>query len=396
MLYQRECLLAINKILGREEFIILTGARQAGKTSLLIMLKDQLEKEGQLCSYLNLENPAYLKSLNEHPFNVFDLIQSSKRKQTIFIDEVQYLDDPTGFLKLLYDEKRNEIRIIATGSSAFYLSEKFKDSLAGRKFLFEIFTLNFNEFLAFNEQKDLIAQKQKKLSTYYKNKLLKLWSEYLIFGGYPKIALAKDRDTKKILLEDIGSSYIKKDITDAGIKNTDKYYALLKILAEQTGQLVNLQELSNTLNLAHKTVEEYLQVMKRSYQVAFIKPFYKNIRKELTKMPKVYFFDCGLRNFLLNDFAPPDQRHDKGAYLENIAFREFLNGVQSIDKIKFWRTQDKQEIDFIVGSKAFEIKAAPGKRRAGKYAGFTGKYPEIQLSFLTYENILSHFYDWKI
>ena len=142
----------------------------------------------------------------------------------------------------------------------------------------------------------------------------------MIFGGYPKVALTKDESVKKIMLEEIGSSYIKKDVVDAGIKNTDKYFSLLRILARQTGELVNSQEIAKTLQMANKTIEEYLYVIKKSYQAAFIKPFYTNIRKELIKMPKVYFYDLGLRNFFLNDYQNMDKRTDKGAYLENIVF----------------------------------------------------------------------------
>jgi len=158
-----------------------------------------------------------------------------------------------------------------------------------------------------------------------------------------------------VVLQDILSSYIKKDVRDAGIKNVDKYFALLKILASQTGKLVNSQELANTLNMAHKTVEEYLYVMKKSYQVAFIRPFYKNARKELTKMPKVYFLDNGYRNSLINSYEALTDRVDKGAALENSLFTEFVK--LGVSNINYWRTQDKIEVDFVVDERyAFEAK----------------------------------------
>src|SRR3989338_2855965 len=312
MLLKRDLQQKINRVVEREEFVIITGARQTGKTSLLMMLKENMDNQQKTTHYFNLENPEYLKLLNKHPYNIFELIPGRKGKQYIFIDEVQYLDNPSNFLKLLFDEKRHMLKIIASGSSAFYIDRKFKDSLAGRKFLFELFPLNFDEYLKFKDQGELLERKNKKLSVYYKNKLLSLWEEYLIYGGYPKVVLAGSQDIRKAILEEIGSSYIKKDASEAGVKNTDKYFSMLKILAGQVGQLVNSQELSNTLNLAHKTVEEYLGVMKKSYQIALIKPFYKNLRKELTKMPKVFFYDFGLRNFFLGDFSSLAQRKDKG------------------------------------------------------------------------------------
>ena len=172
MLYNRNIISKIKKVIPRDEFIILTGARQTGKTSILIILKNYLEKKGEQCYYFNLENTEYLKLLNKHPFNIFELVPTSKAKQTIFIDEVQYLDNPTNFLKLLYDEKRDKIRIIASGSSSFYLDKKFKDSLVGRKFLFEVYPLSFDEFLIFNEEDELlkeIGQREMEISWLKKN-----------------------------------------------------------------------------------------------------------------------------------------------------------------------------------------------------------------------------------
>ncbi|MCD6149811.1 ATP-binding protein [bacterium] len=397
MLYPRDILKKIKKVLPRDEFIVLSGARQVGKTSLLLMLKDFLEKKGSACHYFNLENPEHLKLLNKHPFNIFELAPEGKSKQHIFIDEIQYLDDPSKFLKLLYDEKKDKVKIIASGSSSFYIDKKFKDSLAGRKFLFEIYPLNFNELLVFKSQEDLLKRKKKKLSVYHENELKKLWEEYLIYGGYPKVVLAEDGEMKKMMLEEIGSSYIKKDILDAGARNIEKYFHLLKILAGQTGQLVNSQELADTLGTAHKTIEEYLYIMKKSYHIAFISPFYRNIRKELVKMPKVYFFDTGLRNFFLGEYSPISRRSDKGAYAENIVFRELLGKVGSADKIKFWRTQDKKEVDFVSGKEAYEVKFGDRRKvKKSKYAKFKEQYPDIKFSILPHDKILEKFYGWKI
>jgi len=396
MLYPRDVLYKAKTRLKDDKFIILTGARQTGKTSILIMLRNYLEEKGESSIYFNLENPDYREFLNKHPYNIFELMPKSKVRQYVIIDEIQYLDDPTNFLKLLYDEKRDKVKIIASGSSSFYIDKKFKDSLVGRKTLLEVYPLNFNEFLIFKEQADLMKQKDKKLSVYYASKLKEWWSEYLIFGGYPEVVLAENEEAKKIILEDIGTSYIKKDIGDAGIRNDEKYFALLKILSDQTGELINSQELANTLNIAHKTVEEYLYVMKKSYHLALIRPFYRNARKELTKMPKAYFYDLGFRNLLLNDFTLINKRKDRGAYLENIVFKEFLNKTQDINGINFWRTQNKKEIDFVIGDReAYEVKFETSKIKATKYSQFTKVYPEIKFRFLNYDDILGKFYEWK-
>lgn len=397
MLYEREIFKKIKKVIERDEFIIINGARQTGKTSVLVMLKSFLEEKGEKCHYFNLENREYLDLLNEHPYNIFELLPKSQTKQYVFVDEIQYLNNPTNFLKLNFDEKRNEIKIIASGSSSFYIDEKFQDSLAGRKFLFELFTLNFDEFLVFNKQEELIGQKGGKLSAYYGKIIADLWESYLVYGGYPKVVLAENEEMKKILLEDIGTSYVKKDIADAGIKNIAKYFSILKILASQAGQLVNSQEIAATFGIARKTADEYLYVMGRSYQAAFIRPFWKNLRKELTKMPKVYFYDLGLRNFFLNDYSSIAKRRDKGSYLENVVFRELLFSAEDADKIKFWRTQDKKEVDFVVGAEAYKIKFNLDEKESGKkYKKFKEQYPEIKLDFLAYKDVLEKFYGWKL
>lgn len=396
MLYPRDVLDNIKKTLTREEVVVLTGARQTGKTFILIMLKNYLQGKKLPCHYFNLENPEYLKSFNEHPFKIFEFLPDSNEKQYVFIDEIQYLNEPTNFLKLLYDESRSKIKLVVSGSSAFYIDRKFKDSLAGRKFLFEIHPLNFNEFIVFSGHAELLEKRKEKLTIYYKSKITELWKKYITYGGYPKAALAETDEIRKITIEEIANSYIKKDIADAGIRNSEKYFALLKILASQTGQMVNSQELSNTLGMAHKTIEEYLYVIGKSYQSAFIKPFYGNLRKELTKMPKVYFYDLGLRNFFLNNYISIDKRQDKGSYLENIYFIEFLRKTGSTDKIKFWRTQGKNEVDFIVEKEAFEIKFDLSEFKSKKVRQFKELYPDIKFHVLEYNSIIKKFYGWDI
>ncbi|HMB65689.1 MAG TPA: ATP-binding protein [Patescibacteria group bacterium] len=391
MLYPRQINKDIKKYLEvGEEFIILTGARQTGKTSILVMLKEYLEEKGHNCHYFNLENPEYLGSFDQHPFNLFEYLEEKRSKQYVFLDEIQYLSDPANFLKLLYDEKREDIKIIATGSSSFYIDRKFKDSLAGRKFLFEVFPLNFREYLDFKGYSDLGVGK---LKTKDLRKLEELWSEYIVYGGYPKVALAEEADLKRIYLEEIGSSYIKKDIKEAGIGNEAKYFSLMKIMASQTGTLVNMSELADTLNLAVKTVEEYFYIMTKSYHVALIRPFFKNVRKELTKMPKAYFFDPGLRNFFRNDFTKIEKREDKGEYLENIFFLYLLEKDGSADRINFWRTQDQKEVDFITEDAAYEIKFDSKRSKPDKYKKFTDNYPEKKLEIITYDKCKEFFFN---
>ena len=392
MLFERKILKDVKKFLDRSESLILTGPRQAGKTSILIILKKYLEEKNKNCHYFNLEDPKILKLLNKHPFNIFELVPE-KKKQYIFLDEIQYLDDPSNFLKLLFDEKRDFLKIIVSGSSNFYIDKKFKDSLAGRKVIFNVFLLDFFEFLDFNQELELKEKLEKKnkskLILKEKENLENLWNDYILFGGYPELALTRDVEIKKVLLSEIGSSYVKKDISDANIRSKEKYFTLLKILAGQIGELLNSQKLANILNVSHKTIDEYLYVMQKSYHIALVKPFYRNIRKELTKMPKVYFFDSGLRNYLLNDFDKFEGRSDQGQFLENLFFIKFLNSIKNpLDNIKFWRTQDQNEVDFVIEEKnAFEIKVAKKAFNKSKYQKFIDTYPNIKLKVADYDDL---------
>ncbi len=389
MYFARDLQEKFSETIGSNLILILVGARQTGKTTFLKKTYNEIQGYDSK-SFINLENPELLALLNEHPDNLFKITNiTSEKKQVIFIDEIQYLSNPTNFLKYLYDEYKDKLKLIVSGSSSFYMDHKFKDSLMGRKKIFYLYGLSFNEFLLFkNEQEIIINIKQnKKIGIIHKKKLEQLFSEYITYGSYPSIVLEPNYDKKRELLSEIALDYIKKDIYEANIQDQEKYFKILKILAQQIGCLVNNNELANTMRLSATTVEKYLYVMQKCYQVALVKPFYKNIRKELTKMPKIYFFDLGLRNFLYNDFKNIELRTDKGSFFENVVFREMLL-KHGIDNIRYWRTQDKHEVDFIINEQlAYEVKFK-NTMSENKYHLFKSTYPEIKFSFLTFENIM--------
>jgi uncharacterized protein len=173
------------------------------------------------------------------------------------------------------------------------------------------------------------------------------FNDYLVFGGYPEVALEKNINERILLLKELKNSFLKKDIDEAGISYQDKFYMLLTLLAGQTGNLVNRNELANTIGVDNKTIDNYLHVLQNSFHIELVKPFYSNIRKELTKMPKIYFKDTGMRNSALNRFFDFKNREDQGQLLENYFYNRLTN-IYDKDNIRFWRTTDKKEIDFIV------------------------------------------------
>jgi len=390
----RDVSMKAEKYLKNDEILLFIGARQAGKTTILKQIKRYLEKDSACCTFLNLEDPEYLDLLNENPKNLLKILSVDRSKRNyIFIDEVQYLKSPSNFLKYFHDEYKGVIKLIVSGSSAFYIDDKFKDSLAGRKKIFHVATLSFREFLRFKAEDALVEL----LPTEFKDenrdvqvgridaeKISLYYREYLLFGGYPRVVLSP-LEEKNDLLRELAFSYIKKDIHDSKVRQDQEFYKLLTIMASQIGCLVNSQELANTLGVSKTLVNNYLVIMQKSLYLVFIKPFYNNVRKELTKMPKVYFQDLGLRNFFTRNFESIELRNDNGQILENAVYRQFANYFWP-DEIKFWRTADKHEVDFIIkNSHAFEVKTKLRDFKIKNYRSFFDAYPKIRFNIAVLE-----------
>ena len=380
------------KYVKRKEIVLIIGARQVGKTTLLKQIKKKLDAEHQIVNFFSLEDPTLLNLLNQKPENIFSYISKTKKKQYLLIDEIQYLEKASGFLKYIYDIYGEKIKLIVTGSSAFYVDKSFNDSLAGRKRIIELFPFSFSEFIKAKEATNSSPLSEKIISetwckTGRKRNLLvpekeKLWNyleEYLLYGGYPSVILEPDTKEKCIILKDLYVSFLKKDILEAGVSDTHKFYQLVRILSEGAGSLFNASEIGNTIGLSPDTVREYLHILRKSYIFSLVVPYFSNLRKELTKMPKAYLLDGGFRNAVLNTFENPQERLDKGAFLENqvlIALHTY-----GFEKINFWRTQDKNEVDFVIdGNHALEVKWQKAAYNPKKYEKFTGSYPHIPLT----------------
>jgi predicted AAA+ superfamily ATPase len=375
--------------LDKKELTILTGARQTGKSTLLRQLEEHCNNEGIPAVFINLEHKPILFELNNNPLNLLKFLPGSVGRTVILIDEVQYLDDPSNFLKLLYDEHAGRIKIIASGSSAFYLDKRFKDSMAGRKRIFRLLTCSFYEYLELSEKMELLEELTR-LTTTENTKSTKLdylrleWEEFMIFGGYPAVITESNREDKIIRLRELRDSFVKRDIQESGVSNETEFYQLFRILALQSGNLVNLNELSSTLNIKNETVKNYMTVMQKCFHIALIRPFFRNLRKELVKMPKVFFMDSGMRNCLIDNFQSPEMRIDKGILWENSFFR-LLAERYDLDSIKYWRTTAGNEIDFVLPEIsdpiAFEVKYSKTHVRSAKYRLFKQSYPEIRVDY---------------
>src|SRR3989344_476090 len=351
-IYKRKIIEDIVKYLESKEIIVIYGSRQVGKTSLLRYLIENYLKKNTF--YFDLEIPNLLELCNQGAESVLKyLIQKgAEENQKIFllIDEIQYMEDPTKFLKIMHDHYPN-IKLLVSGSSTFEIKKKFKESLAGRTVNFELYPLSFEEFLIFKEKNYKLSKEN--LET-INNELVKLAEEFIRFGGYPKIVLENSEENKKIYLGQIVNTYVRKDIRDIGnIRNIASFNKLLELLASQSGKLLNILELSNTLKINRETILEYLDLLENTFIIKRITPFHKNLRSEISKNPKIFFLDTGMMHLLwLKEFL----KVILGEVFETFVFLELMKAGK---RINFWRTTNKQEIDFIINEKdlyAIEVK----------------------------------------
>ena len=349
--YKRKIVDELVNYLDSKDIVVIYGARQVGKTTLIKYLMEHKLKENAF--YFDLELQNLLELCNDGAGSTYNyLVQkgaNEKKRIFLLIDEIQYLEDPTNFMKVFHDHYP-QVKLIVSGSSTFEIKRKFKQSLVGRTITFELYPLSFEEFLIFKEKN----YKLEKENTEAINKeLVLLAEEFIKYGGYPRIVLEKSEEKKFTYLNQIINTYVRKDIRDIGnIRNISLFNKLIKILASQSAQIFNISELANTLGMNRETVMDYLDLLESTFIILRITPFHKNLRSELTKNPKVFFLDTGMMHLLwLKEFPKIIQ----GNVFETFVFLELMKAKK---KINFWRTKNKQEIDFILSDqKMYAIEA---------------------------------------
>ena len=394
----------IKKWMNSEDIIVLLGARQTGKSTLMFRTISELINQNinpQNIFYFNLDNILHLSFIKDITslLDFLDEFGENEKKKYIFIDEVQRLENCGLFLKQLYD-LRLPLKIIVSGSSTLEIRAKIKESLTGRKKVFEVLPLSLTE-INNNENKidinfDVFDLKKLSLKQrFYSTQLNSLCQQLLIYGGYPKIYLQDNNENKIFELQEIYSSYLQKDIINfLNIKYPDAFNKLILLLAHQIGNIVNVVELANSLQLNRKIVQEYLFIIVSTYIGQLLKPFYTNKRQEVIKANKIYYLDCGLRNFITDNFNELDSRSDKGALVENFVFQEMKKQIGFNTNIKFWRTQNGAEVDFILtkAEKIIPIEVKSGainSPQTGKaFFNFIKKY-QPQYGFILSENYIA-------
>lgn len=326
-----------------------------GKSTLI----NSMLGSGKKINIINCENPFVADILKSR--NINDILALfGENYDIIALDEAQDIPEIGKILKLLFDDKRIKYKIIATGSSSFELSNRTGEPLTGRNLKFRLYPLSINE----------ISQKKQWIE------MLESISSLLIFGSYPGIIDLPDDEKKKKLLT-LSNDYLFKDIYKfEQIRNPEILRKLLKALALQIGDLVSINELANMSGSSTITVERYLDLLEKSFVIFRLGSFSKNLRNELKKSRKYYFYDLGIRNALLNNFVPLEQRTDIGAMWENFCIAEYQKTLEYAEKysnLYFWRTYDGAKIDL--------VEERDGKLFAFEFKWNAKKNPSLPKSF---------------
>lgn len=333
--------------LAKKEITLIVGARQAGKTTLMLLLKKHLEKMGKKTVFLNLDIELDKRFFTSQESLIRKIQLEIGKEGYVFIDEIQRKENAGLFLKGLYDMGL-EYKFIVSGSGSMELKEKIHESLVGRKRLFELSTVSFEEFVNFKTE----YRYENRLHEFFSiesEKTLSLLNEYLNYGGYPRVIMAENSTEKELVIGEIYSSYIEKDISYLlNVEKTEEFSNLVRILAKQSGMLVNLSELSSTIGISIKTLKNYMWYLEKTYIVKKVTPFFKNPRKEITKSPVVYFSDLGLRNYSLGVLGIIERTHDIGFVFQNFIFCLLNEKIPASAKLHYWRTKDGSEVDFVV------------------------------------------------
>lgn len=355
---------------GGNKAIIIIGARQVGKSTLLKMMLGERKD---------------VMWLNGDDLDIQELFRNitSTRLQAVIgnnrivvIDEAQRIPEIGLRMKLITDQM-SDVQVIATGSSSFELSGKINESLTGRKREYQMFPLTFHEMV---DNSSFIEE-------------IRMVPHRMIYGYYPEV-VSNPGDENEILKE-LSNSYLYKDILSLdNISKPDKIVRLLKALALQIGSQVSYNEIGGLIGLDTKTVEKYIDILEKSFIVFRLSSFSRNLRNELKSSRKIYFWDMGIRNAVISNLSQVENRQDAGALWENFVIAERMKSLAYRDSFAssyFWRTRQQKEIDYIEEEdghiRAFEIKWNPKKSNARCPEAFLTAYPDAEYKVISPENI---------
>jgi uncharacterized protein len=386
--YQEQITTALQLV----QVVVLIGARQVGKSTLMQMQKFDLPAH-----FINGQDPE-----NAELFQSFSSVKSwissifpQPGKGILLIDEFQYIPGISLMIKLITDHYP-DFRILCSGSSSLDIRQKVEESLAGRVRIIEVYSLSFSEYLSFCDESLFDRYNKYPVTIEYSaidKSLFLLLKEYILYGGLPKVALTSSKDEKLNLLNDIYQTYLLRDVRNF-IRNEDTvgFNKILRLLSLQNANLININELSRTSGLSNRKCEEYLSLLEQMYIVKLIEPMSDTGRRSLIRMKKVYFLDTGIRNLIAKNFNEPDQRTDYPYLLENYVLLELIRSFPSHTQLNFFRTYDNLEIDFILNDykQLFSIEVKAGRMKQPKHFKGLNAFNtdhEVNKSYLINDNL---------
>jgi len=387
MIKKRDLFQKINPYIKAPEAIIVTGMRRTGKTTLLNHFFNKIDSDNKL--FIDLENPVnrrYFEVKNyEEVRSTFEFLGIDlKRKSYIFLDEIQFVKEIPSIVKYFIDHY--QIKFFMTGSASFYLKNLFTESLVGRKYLFELLPLTFQEFLHFKNLDYIITENKKKISLSIFDTISPYYDEYLLYGGFPGVVLKTTIEEKKKTLEDIFSSFFQLEVVQLGdYRRNEIIRNLMLLLLSRIGSKLSIQKLAVELGISRPTLYKYLSFLEGTYFISLVRPYSRGKDIEIRKTPKVYVCDSGLAN----KFAIVDEGH----LFENSVF----HNLQIKGEINYYHRKSGVEIDFILNKKkAYEVKINPTDSDIRRLKSLTEEirlkdFEIISKNYSTLENIIYGF-----
>lgn len=345
---KRTILPALLKHLDRPEITVMVGPRQAGKTTLMEHMEHEVKQRGWRTMTLNLDKEVEAEVTQTQQILVDAIrLEFGSQRGVLFLDEIQQKENAGRFLKGIYDMKL-PYKMVVTGSGSLELKEKIHESLAGRKHLFEVWPLSFAEFAHWktsNRYQNALEEYLRLRPAAAKSYL----DEYLAFGGYPRAVLAETAEEKRQVLDEIYESYLIRDISHLlNVQKLDDMRRLMRTLAAQSGQRLNVTALAADIGLSKQTMADYLWYLEETFIIRRLTPYSRLARHEIRKQPVTYFIDLGMRNTVVGQTSSPLLDADRHLNFQNLV-GNILHDVrrQAADEVHFWRTKADAEVDFI-------------------------------------------------
>lgn len=346
---KRDLYTQLKEHLQQPEMSVIVGPRQAGKTTLMEQLRTELHGVGERTMFFNMDVEAD-RRIMETQERLIQAIRAAvgRERGYVFLDEIQRKESAGVFLKGLYD-LRLPYKFVVSGSGSLELKAKIHESLAGRKRMFELRTCSFLEFAQYRTA----YQYSDRIGEFFAADRVRtdaLLEEYVSRGGYPRAMIAERLDEQRAIMAELFRAYLERDVVVLlGVEKDEAFTSLVRLLAREVGQVLNIAALAQTIGIAPRTVQLYLHYLEQTFIVRKVTPFFKNARKEIRKSPTYYFSDLGMRAYAADTYGLPTIGQGSGFAFQQFIFRVLdEHAAATYARLHFWRTKDGAEVDFVL------------------------------------------------